>query len=608
MKKFRLFFVLIILASCSLQAQLYISPNSYMYVSDNYLFVKQDINLQTSANLFLRNESQLLQGTSSTSGNKGAGATSIFQEGTVNNYAYNYWCSPVGNASVSTGNEAFGITMLNRPTGLITDSTPNIVGSVDGTTTNTSLSISSRWIYKFLSSSTYSQWINVGSASSINAGEGFTMKGTSGTDNTTIIGVQNNPGSAQRYDFRGKPNDGIIDVTVASGMLTLTGNPYPSAIDLNLFLTDPSNASKIDGTALFWEQDTSVNSHLIAAYRGGYGVYNGTTSVYAPAVYYTYDSAGGSGPVYSSPLHNFERRFCPVGQGFMVTGTASGTVQFKNSFRVVKKEGAGNNSQFNRPGINHVSVNDFGFFGAIPNVAGTDYTKISKAPTPHIKINGSLNNQAVRQIALCFLPNALDGIDNADSKSPDVDSNLPFDMYLYLGNTEYVHSTTAFDINKRYPLGFKNNAIASFRIQVAGFVNFNGTSEVYLFDKETGLYHDIKNVEYEVTLPAGVSNTRFEITFKNGTLSTANSELIKSVAVFQNNGTSQLTIKNTELLDLKSCDVYDISGKLIFSKQGLGSDNEYVFSTASFSDGVYVVKLATIDNLEIVKKVIISKK
>jgi len=142
-----------------------------------------------------------------------------------------------------------------------------------------------------------------------------------------------------------------------------------------------------------------------------------------------------------------------------------------------------------------------------------------------------------------FLPNALDGVDNADSKSPDIDSNLPFDMYLYLGNTEYVHSTSAFDINKRYPIGFKNNQTASFRIQVAGFVNFNETSEVYLFDKETGLYHDIKNSEYELTLPAGVNNTRFEITFKNGNLTIINSDLEKSVMVFQNNNKNQLTIK-----------------------------------------------------------------
>jgi hypothetical protein len=40
--------------------------------------------------------------------------------------------------------------------------------------------------------SSYSDWIQVGSAATINAGEGFTMKGTSGTDNTTIDGVKNN--------------------------------------------------------------------------------------------------------------------------------------------------------------------------------------------------------------------------------------------------------------------------------------------------------------------------------------------------------------------------------------------------------------------------------
>jgi hypothetical protein len=38
-------------------------------------------------------------------------------------------------------------------------------------------------------------------------------------------------GSAQRYDFRGKPNDGTIDIPVLLDELTLTGNPYPSALN-----------------------------------------------------------------------------------------------------------------------------------------------------------------------------------------------------------------------------------------------------------------------------------------------------------------------------------------------------------------------------------------
>jgi hypothetical protein len=43
--------------------------------------------------------------------------------------------------------------------------------------------------------------VYVGSTSNLNAGEGFTMKGTSGTNATTVKGVQNNPGNKQRYDF-----------------------------------------------------------------------------------------------------------------------------------------------------------------------------------------------------------------------------------------------------------------------------------------------------------------------------------------------------------------------------------------------------------------------
>jgi hypothetical protein len=57
---------------------------------------------------------------------------------------------------------------------------------------------------------------------------------TSGTDNTTIDGVKNNSGSAQRYDFRGKPNDGTIDIPVIR-RIDLDRNPYPSALNLQKF-------------------------------------------------------------------------------------------------------------------------------------------------------------------------------------------------------------------------------------------------------------------------------------------------------------------------------------------------------------------------------------
>ena len=70
-----------------------------------------------------------------------------------------------------------------------------------------------------------------------------------------------------------------------------------------------------------------------------------------------------------------------------------------NIYRLFRREGVANNSQFER-NSNTVQTADYGFFDDIPNVAGIDYTQISKAPTPHFIVNTSLNNSAVRQIAI----------------------------------------------------------------------------------------------------------------------------------------------------------------------------------------------------------------
>jgi hypothetical protein len=94
----------------------------------------------------------------------------------------------------------------------------------------------------------------------------------------------------------------------------------------------------------------------------------------------------------------------------------------KPAYRVFKKSVA-NNSEFHRLASNGNALIDYGNYGEIPNVAGTDYTQINKAPT-HININASLNGQAVRQIAICFLPNAVDGVD-LQTQVGDTELNLP---------------------------------------------------------------------------------------------------------------------------------------------------------------------------------------
>jgi hypothetical protein len=592
--------------SVNLQAQLYVSNNSYVFNRNSYVYVTGAVELNgTNSNFYLRNQGQLLQGTTGASANRGTGRLSVFQEGTVNNFAYNYWCSPVGNASATPGNEPFGITMLSVPTTNIASTPAIISASFNGVSSAGSMAIASYWIWRFLSSTNYSQWVHSQANTDIQAGEGFTMKGTSGSDATNVgEPVVNNPGSAQRYDFRGKPNDGNIMINVGLNSFTLTGNPYSSAIDLNAFLTDPLN-NAIDGTALFWEQDKTVNSHNIAQYRGGYGVYNGSTSVYTPATFYTYDVAGNQGSVFSNPNNIYQRRFSPIGQGFMVRGIANGFVQMRNSYRVYRTESVANFSQFER-NSNSNENEDYGFYDDIPNVAGIDYTQISKSPTPHFIVNTSLNNQAVRQIAVCFLPTAIDGVDLADSKFPAAEADIIADMYLVLNNELYVHSTTSFDENKRFPIGFKNatNGLFTFTIKVNEFVNFD-VDNVYLYDNITGVYHDIKNSSCDITLPTGIYNNRFEITFKNSNLS-INDDIKSNLMITQNNTTQMVTVQNPNLLEIKSVTLYDLTGKQIFDKQRLGSQNSYQFSTSGLASSVYLVEVLTSENRKMVQKIIVS--
>lgn len=590
----KIFFLLTAFVTFQSFSQLYVSSNSYVYNKGTVVFVNQGIILQADGNVFLRNEGQLLQGTTATSTNQGEGEVSIFQEGTSDNYDYNYWSSPVGNSSSSIGNEPFGITMLSKPISL-TSSTPAIILPMNNQNgVANPLSISQRWIYKFLSSSTYSQWFQVGSTSTILAGEGFTMKGTSGTDVADIEsnGVLNNPGGngAQRYDFRGKPNDGNISVGVDTGKFTLTGNPYPSALHVNEFLLDISNAA-CTGIAYYWEQDKSVNSHVLLAYRGGYGTYSPMGilptdfGIYVPAYFNSYNIDGTLNTAGLTTSLDIQRKYAPVGQGFMVRGASNGSVLLKNIHREYYKESE-LYSQFERSVTTSSPVDGMNSLS-------------------YLRLNTIIDNANTKQLALAFATQATDGVDRGiDALSP-VSNNLPNDVYFFLDNDKYVIQGVSFDIAKRIPIGVKAAGNTNFKFYIPETVNFDENQMVYLYDSQDGIYHDIKNSNYEITLPAGIYNNRFELTFQGDQLE--NSGNIKNdFVIVQNNTTEMLTVSNPNLLNVRSVTLYDLTGKQIFEKQKLATQEIYQFSTNGLSEAVYLVELLTADNRKISQKIIIS--
>jgi hypothetical protein len=571
-----------LLQSQAISQDMYVKTDTYIYASNQYVYIKNDLELNTStSNFYLRNDGQLLQGTTGSGANKGLGTLSVFQEGTVNNYQYNYWCSPVGNVASSTStNNPFGIELLGRPTTVTATTAATASVTYDGTASP--LTIAPYWIYKFIVKSLYSDWVAVGSASTIAAGEGFTMKGTSGTDATTINGVQNNTGSNQRYDFRGKPNDGTIEISVLPGELTLTGNPYPSAIDLPAFLIAETNCT---GIAYFWEQDKTVNSHYIADYKGGYGTYAGGVDEYANAIFWTYDGAGNNVTNIGSLGHAFKRQYAPIGQGFMIEGKvgATGNVQMKNSYRVYVKEGIANNSQFEK--------------------RANSKTAAITSTRPKIRFNTLLDNGPISQMILLFDPLSTDGVDQAmDAASPN---DGPANSYFVINGNEYIIEVMPFDIDKKIAIGFRNYAEANYKITVNEMLNLPEVTDVYLHDKITNLFYDIKNSFYDLTLPAGTYNTQYEITFKNGSLGVDDIRK-QSFVVQQDNVNKSLIINNPLQLKLATCSLYDVVGKLIFAKTHLGTDTSYRFPTSNLSNGIYIVKLTTNDKGEMGTKIIVK--
>lgn len=568
---------LAIIVSALTSAQVYVGTGGHMYVNNQVLFVKQDISLQNNGAIYLRNESQLLQGTTDVSTNTGTGKLSVFQEGTSDHFDYNYWCSPVGNLDGS-GNGPFGITMLGSPA-TVSTSNPAVILSnsmLDGTAAP--LSIAPRWVFKYLSGSDYAQWIPVGSATTINPGEGFTMKGTSGTDAVLVNGVTNNPGGAQRYDFRGKPNDGNISVGVGLDHMTLTGNPYPSALHMNAFLLDPDN-SACDGIAYYWEQDKTTNSHILTQYRGGYGTYSplslGSNGIYAPATFNAYDNLGNLNNTGTSSGLSINRKYAPIGQGFMVKGTANGMLTLKNTHRSYYKE-SGALSEFERRAD---AENGLSYF----------------------RINAILNNTFTRQLVLTFLPEATDGIDRGiDAPSPD--NSLPSDVYFPIEDQKFVIQGLPFAVHKTIPLGIRAVQNATFRFYIPETVHFDDMA-IFIHDLLDDSYHNIQNGFYDLTLDAGTYDNRFELAFAPDVLGTTENEL-QTVGIYQNNDTQTLTIsnKNNPSPDLQQCRVYDMRGKLVM-QQDLTSAKAYCFSTEALEPGIYMVKVTTVTQETIVKKI-----
>jgi hypothetical protein len=550
-------------------------------IMNNDTKIQNDWYLKLDGKIDLVGKSQLVQTTESDLDVTSAGSIERDQQGQSNIYNYNYWSSPVSPINSVSNNNDYTINGVMRD-GTNPEIPLNInwVSGYNGSPT-TPISLAGYWIYKFDNyGNDYFNWVQLGQTGAVRAGLGYTLKGSG------ALGAQN-------YVFTGKPNSGeIISNVVSIDQLILLGNPYASALDATKFIND--NSSSIDGSLYFWEHYPTNLTHDLRDYQGGYAVRNLT---------------GGSIPVAPSLISGLGSssripgRFVPVGQGFFVNGnlTTGGTVKFNNSQRGFHKEdeiGLPNpsNPMF-RTTKNHKTQNA-GDNGNDPIVPDT-FMKI--------RLGFNSNNNYHRQVLLGFMnDNATDEMDYGyDAINID---DFPNDMYFLVGQNQLViQGVGFFNSNASLSIGVRADVEGKVSFVTDALENFPPEQAVFIYDKLTDTYHNIRNEKFEVNLPKGVNHVRFSLRFRDKTLNVEDNPISDNIQIKHVQNGNMLIINN-KLLDVnvEKVTLFNILGQSINTWKTENQEQENIqIPIKNIDSGVYIAKLKTSEGEEISKKVIV---
>ena len=532
---------------------------------DNDTKIQNDWYLKLDGKIDLQGKSQLLQTANSDLEVTSSGAIEKDQQGQSNKFNYNYWSSPVGAINSTSNNNNYTVDQVMK------DGTdPNAIQNMQWTTDYNSaptnpITLSSYWIFKFQNlSPIYANWTSVGQNGSLFAGQGYTMKGV------------DNGQASQNYTFIGKPNNGDITIPIAGNNLNLSGNPYSSALDANDFIND--NLTSTTGALYFWEHYSTNPSHILLEYQGGYAVRNLIGGI--PPV----SPAGISGLGSSTRIPS---RYVPVGQGFLVYGSAvGGNIVFNNSQRDFVKETDSNSNIMFRQSSYATTTND---------TISANEDRSRRNSFAKIRLGFTSSNGYHRQILLGFMN---------DLASPEIDKgydapqleNLPDEMSFSTAALKLaIQGDGYFNRSNSYPLSIKTSVEGSVIISLDGVENFVENQKIYIYDAVTNEYHNIKKELFTINLQTGTLDNRFSLCFKRNT-SAPNKEADDTpinVSFTNNDKTITINNKPTDTI-IQSAELYNLLGQYILGWD-INSDNQTLIQipTTDSSSGTYILKLKT---------------
>ena len=371
--------------------------------------------------------------------------------------------------------------------------------------------------------------------------------------------------------FFGVPNNGTIptNIIVGAGTINLIGNPYPSAIDADLFLSDSVNDPILGGAIYLWTHNSPISSNN-----------------YVFDDYAIYTLAGGVGttqaPNSGTGNNTVPTGYIAAGQGFMIEGSipaSTNSVYFRNSMRVV-----GNNSQFYRLGSDD------------KNAART-----SSIEKHRVWLEVFNNEGAYKQALVGYIENATNAFDKYDGKVFDIGN--PVLLYTMVENEKLgiQARTLPFDVNDTVPLGFKSTSNGNFEIRLSDFDGLFENQNVYLEDLYLNTIHDLKLSNYSFVTTEGTFENRFVLRFTNSTLhSDQNIFSDNSVIIYKQN--KDIVVSSSGVA-IDSLVIHDVRGRQLFSENRINK-NEFVVSNLNSSQQVLIVTATSVDGQKITKKII----
>ncbi|MHA7843915.1 MAG: T9SS type A sorting domain-containing protein [Winogradskyella sp.] len=528
---------------------------------ENSLYIK-------NGDLRLLGESQLIQANSGMDINTiGSGKLLIDQQGDSSVHRFNYWSSPVhriGNFSISTcvfdGTDAslnpFGPQSIDFNNGFPYNGLPSVTDGSGNVTTP--LTINKYWLYTYsMGNGTYADWLSIDENTALNPGQGFTMKGTG-----TLA-------SQQYYVFYGDANNGDYSFGINSGESALLGNPYPSALDAQQFLTD--NASVVD--ALYFWVDGGSNSHYLTDYLGGYAIRNLTGGV-TPSVASSLISGIGNSGTVTPPS-----QYVSVGQGFFVQASNSGTIQFNNAQRIFKTESASETTFYRN------------------NESSADTNK-------YLRIGYEDPEGFHRQLLLGFMPSS--GANENYNQGYDAKINGLRDDDLFFVIDDDINSPYAiqgvgnFDEQMVFDLGLEVSEIGVHKIMLDDLENFN--YPVYIRDNYTNTEFDLTTSNYEFNPPQGNYHNRYTLAFQPLYSLGAEENIVSQPKVYYN-GVDAIEIYNYQRAIIDRIEVYNTLGQLVLTKVDGINNKERISIPFTKNEGVYVILLKT-ENTQITTKIL----